>query len=504
MAWIALVPLLTAIEQERSRESGSAPSLCLRVAFLGFLCGMVSSVGQYYWIVPTFKAAGQPVWLAVVALVVLSGYLALYPAVWCALMAHVRVPRWIISVIAASMWVALEYLRTSALGGFPWLLLGYSQWRALPLIQIAEVTGVYGVSFLVVLVNGTFVALVDRPREPLRQILGQSLWPLFLVAGCTLWGTTKLQEAAQFPLAQAPKVAILQGNIDQYKKWDTAYEAEIRTTYTGLALQAARQHPVLTVWPESAVPGCLRDDPGLSQWLSHLIAATGTEHIVGAVDRAMPRVSQHAGRADAPFLNTAWLFDAQGRLIDRYSKMHLVPFGEVVPFQRWVGRYVPVLNELGAFEAGNVAHPLRTRLGLVGTTICFEVIFPDLTRRFVRNGAQVLANITNDGWYLKTAAPEQHLIMNVFRAIENRRTLVRAANTGISAGIDPWGRFLMRTPLLTRQVALVPVWPMMRLTAYTRFGDLFAQLCSTATIMYVLLRYRTKRKKVRGGTPFSR
>ncbi|MBI3291483.1 MAG: apolipoprotein N-acyltransferase [Elusimicrobia bacterium] len=314
-----------------------------------------------------------------------------------------------------------------------------------------------------------------------RIYVRQGILSFLLVVVSSLWGEIVLHRAARLSLAQAPQVAILQGNIDQYKKWDAAYEQEIRTTYSQLALEAASHHPVLTVWPESAVPGFVRFEPALYQWLSHLVVLSGGEHLVGSVDR----------RKD--LLNVAFVVDRQGHLKESYRKLHLVPFGEVVPFQRWLGRYIPVLNELGAFEAGHAPYPLMTHLGPIGTTICFEAIFPDLTRRFVRNGAQVLVNITNDGWFLKTAAPEQHLIMNVFRAIENRRTVVRAANTGISAGIDPWGRFLLRTQLLTKQVGLVPVVPQTHLTFYTRFGDLFAQLCSATTIMYLFLWYREKR-----------
>jgi apolipoprotein N-acyltransferase len=248
------------------------------------------------------------------------------------------------------------------------------------------------------------------------------------------------------PQGQPLKVAILQGNIDQYQKWDDAYEKYIKQRYEGLISHAIEKKVGLIVWPESAVPGWIPNDQQLMDWLTRLIRKSNTYHIVGAV-------SQREGKE----FNSAFFFAPDGKILDTYDKRHLVPFGEYIPFGGVLKKWVPYLGELGTFDAGVGSKvfllPLQGRGFMqIEPNVCYEAIFPFQTK------ADIIVNITNDAWYLKTGAPAQHFAANVFRTIENKTPVIRAANTGISAVIDAHGRVLVRSNLMEEGVFLGDVY----------------------------------------------
>jgi apolipoprotein N-acyltransferase len=341
------------------------------------------------------------------------------------------------------VWVVVEWLRSCFLGGFPWLTLACSQWQVPKHLPLAQLGGSYAVSFLIVLFNGTlFSALLAWGRKP-----GQRLAPLpgglallvLTVCSVRLW--QRPQVVAGDPIS----MAIVQGNIDQYKKWDRAYVDEIMSIYSALTRDAAQHKPHLILWPETAVPGWVPNEPEPTQWVSGLARATAVPLLVGAVTR----------ETTGDF-NAAFLVSSNGHWADIYRKVHLVPFGEFVPFRRLLSPFIRVLNDLGTFDAGPSAHVISTSGARLGVTICFEGFFPRLVRRFTANGAQVLVNITNDGWYRDTAAPEQHFAPSVLRAVENRRWVVRAANTGYSGFISPRGE---RTAMTAPDGTGGPLWP---------------------------------------------
>lgn len=450
LAFIALVPLLLALEGAGWRVAGG----------LGFLAGLGFWLGTIPWVAPTMSRYGGLPWpLAGVILLGLAGYLALYPAAYAALLARLQIRSGALSVVvAASLWVALEFLRTHLLTGFPWNLLGYSQHRNLPVIQVAAVTGVYGVSFVLVAVNAGLAHAISTSGGWRQQLPGVAVAAgLFGLSLGYVWAAPSPIAAASIP------VALVQGNIDQGVKWDPAWQSTTLGVYRDLTLAAAREGPSLVVWPETAVPFFLREDPRRRE-IEALAREAGAYLLVGAPDRE--------GRQTR---NSAFLFSPDGREGGRYDKRHLVPFGEYVPLKRLLF-FVNVLagGAIGEFARGGEATVLSTPLGRFGVVICYEAIFPDEVREFFLGGADFLINITNDAWFGRSAAPAQHLAMAVLRAVENRAYLIRAANTGISAIVAPDGRIVRASGLFSPEVLSGAITSRTGVSPYTRFGDLFA------------------------------
>ena len=477
LAWGALVPLLLAIEDQSPR-----------CAFLlGYGCGFLSFLGILYWLI----------YVSPVGWILLAAYLALFVGLfgWLVAIFSQRSMRNVECGMRSdahfalgwlpSAWVTLEWLRSHLLTGFGWGLLGYTQWRWLPMIQAADVVGAYGVSFLVVLVN---VALWVGWRAR-RQDARCSVMPL-IVGGVLLltmgYGWWRLRT----PIAGGQvNVAVVQGNIPQSQKWDESRKEDILNTYVRLTRQAARQRPDLIVWPETAVPGFLGADPDVTMALLEVVREIRVPCLVGA-----PTVWLRSdGVVD---YNSAVLVTPEGGLEERYNKLHLVPFGEFLPFERYVPWLRRLLPPMGDFAPGETAtvfrlHPspegdrlsARSLQSRFSVLICFEDVFPSLARRFVQEGAGWLLVITNDAWFGPTGAAVQHAQASVFRAIENRVSVVRAANTGLSCFIDPWGRLTDSVQdaagrqLLVEGMSAQPVLVTAGRSIYQRVGDLFAWLC---------------------------
>jgi apolipoprotein N-acyltransferase len=501
LAWIALAPLIFV-----SRLSS------LRQTFLwGWLSGTLAYLGILYWIIVTFRAAHLSIALSALCLLLLAAYLGLYWGAWCCLLViprgfsqGIHVPPTtafggdvITALYGAAAWVALEYLRTYLFSGFPWALLADSQVRHLPLIQIASITGAYGVSFVVMLVNLTIAAYFHR-RHPRITLSGNHHaatasdgWPhatagmtTLIVLSSYLFGLQRLHRPLASPSSRPVRVALLQGNIDQYKKWDKSYVLEIQKTYEALTTQTLTFKPDLIVWPETSVPGYLLQEPSLKTWLRALVRKSKTSHLVGSP-------AMYNERA----YNSAFSITPEGDIDGEYAKQHLVPFGEIVPWSNVLGRFIRVLNELGGFAAGERSPVLAVaaggRLCRVGVNICYEAIFPNLVRQSVLAGAEIIANLTNDGWYMRTAAPYQHLAPNILRAVENDRWVIRANNTGVTALIDPSGRVRHASPIFQRGLVLGRVEPRQSKTPYTRLGDLFAWLCCVVVAVPLWARRRS-------------
>ncbi len=457
LAWVALLPLSMAVLHH--------PSLRRWEAFrIGWVSGIVTYLGLLYWIIPTYHAAEKPLALALLSLLLLAAYLGLYWGVWAEVLRRLRHTKpWQIALAGASTWVALEYLRAWLFSGFPWALLADTQVAFLSLIQIASITGVFGVSFLIVLLN---VSLAARSRY-LAPIL------LVLVAA---WGHSQLAKpAASASTSKVLRVALLQGSIDQYKKWDQAYIEEIQGRYESLVQQASRENVDLMIWPETSVPGYLTGEAELYRWLLKVIRNSKTNHLIGTPNRSENKI-----------YNTSFYIDRHGSFLAQYDKQHLVPFGEKIPMEKFLNRFISALNELGGFAAGIRTSVVKVGPISLGLSICYEAIFPAHTRQSVLEGAEVLVNQTNDGWYLKTSAPYQHWAPTIYRAVENRRYLLRANNTGISGIIDPLGRVVQASPIFEPAIVQGSVHSRSDLTFYTRHGDLFAQLCLLFCIVFLI------------------
>jgi len=487
LAWVGLVPLFWAI-----RKKNPAPA-----AFLGFLSGLVFYVGILYWIYNVLTVHGHlPPALSVFFVVLLSAYLALffsafaYGIRWAGAKTGLSE-----TLLAPPFWVALEYVRGFLFSGFPWELLGYSQYRVLSLVQISDITGVYGVSFLIILANAALYRLFffasERNWSPaFREVLAAGI----LIAGTGLYGQWRLMELAQTSSPEkSVRISLVQGNIRQDVKWETSYQEETVKIYSNLTLQAKPQRPQLVIWPETSAPFFFQSPSSLQTKVLDLSHQMGVPLLVGA-----PGFERQG--AKIRYYNSAFLISPEKKIVGRYDKLHLVPFGEYAPLSEIFTFAKDIIGPLGDFAPGFAIRNLTAPFGDFGVLICYEAIFPDLTRKFVARGARFLVNITNDGWFGKTSAPHQHLSMAALRAIENRVPIARAANTGISALIDSTGEIQATSDLFTREVLSGTIILRPTRSFYTKYGDLFVYACLGLTVAgMIMIRfqrgYRVERRK---------
>jgi len=467
LAWVALVPLLMATYGVRPRAALG----------WGWLCGGVAYLGILRWIPHTMiHYGGVPVAASYGVLVLLVAYVGLYMGVFAAGWAW-GVRQWPRGVLlfAPALWVALEWVRAQALSGFPWASLGYSQYLNRPLIQVAELTSVYGISFALVLGN---VMVTQLLRTAKHRAWRAMVLPWTLAASGLLaiggFGVWRLQTDWAVPTSSPPAVgvALIQGNIPQDQKWHAASRERIFGIYTALTRQAAAEPDVeLIVWPEAATPFLFANEPAYRARQLLLAQEAGRPLLFGS-----PTYSREDNQ-DVMY-NSAFLVGPEATVLGRYDKIHLVPFGEYIPLRQLLFFLDKLVVGIGDFRSGEAYTVMAVPQGRFSVLICFEVIFPDLVRHFVRHGAQFLVNITNDAWFGYSPASYQHLSMVVLRAVENRVPIVRAANTGISAVIDPNGRLVQQTDLFVRTWIKERIIPATSPeTFYTRFGDLFAYSC---------------------------
>lgn len=470
LAWFALAPLSFYILKSKTLKSAAAG---------GAACGFLFYFGILYWIYPTMRAGGVSPAVSALGLVLLSLVLSAEFAmvsVYGFQIKRIGVKRW--PYLFALGWLLLEYgkiyLSLKAVW-FPWFMLGYTQWDYAPLIQIASVTGVYGLSAALCLSGALLGSLFALETSALKKIMRFS--PAVLVfAGLWFFGRQELARSGDLPPARTIKAALLQPSVDLYAKWDAAQAGAVKANIEGLLGEV--KDADLAVWPENALP-CWLDGPGCYGWLKAAVSSgTAPGNLVGSVSR------------DGGQYVSAFLLDGKGAITASYNKRQLVPFGEYVPLRDLLGKYIKPVAALGEFLPGDQEQKLFEFKGTkLGTAICYESIFPYLFAGDTRAGAGLFVNITNDGWYLDTAAPYQHFIANIFRAVENRRTVLRAANNGISAVIDPWGRVQAKTRLNERTVLYVsaPVYTGQAL--FPLYGSWFAGaalLVVTAFLLAVL------------------
>jgi apolipoprotein N-acyltransferase len=473
LAWFALVPLLVACGQKSPVKAGK----------LAFVAGLVGYGGIIYWINIVVTTYGKlPLVVSICLYLLLVAYLAAYFFVLFYLVRRAELRGISVVVSLPILWVGLEFLRSFLLTGFPWASLGYSQYRVLPLIQLVDVTGVYGISILLVLGNCVLYLLFNWIRARERRVFPYRSTAVFLVliGAVLLYGFSQLRQVRTgVPL----KVALIQGNIDQGIKWDPAFMEETISIYERLSLQAAAAGVDLVVWPESAAPFFFQEPGAPTDRIISLARLIQAPLIFGspAYDGSGPR---------RRYFNSAFLVSSPGEVLGRSDKIHLVPFGEYVPLAKLLPFVQKLVVGVGDFSPGDALTALDIGKGKVGVLVCFEGIFPELSRAYVRGGAQLLVNITNDGWYGRSSAPYQHLSMSVFRAIENDVPLVRAANTGISAIIDEKGHISQATPLFKEDYCAGEVILGTGGTIYTRIGDVFALLCLGVSLGLTFFAFR--------------
>jgi apolipoprotein N-acyltransferase len=478
LAWIAFLPLFWAVDSVE--RPGSA-------LVLGVLFGLVFALVDVSWVYRTVTVHGGFGPAGGVALYLsMALTLALFPGIF-AMTATFLVRRgWSLGLAAPFVWIALEYARATAFTNFPWDLVGYSQVGRLPVVQIADITGVYGVSFLVILVNGALWELLRGVRGGRKLPLRLAGVTLLLFLSALAYGTVRLWE---FPPPRPQKgdfsVGVLQGNIPQEMKWNPDALEYTFLTYKRLGRAAVKDGAKLLVWPETSVP--LVFSPKSEAWKVPAAISTklGVPMLVGAP-------SERKTEGGTGYFNSAFLVDGSS-LRFRYDKIRLVPFGEYMPLS-WL---LPLGPGMAARDGDYSPGRKMTVISVEGcprfsVLICYEAIFPDLAALALKNGALMLVNITNDAWFGRSAAPYQHFAMARMRSIENRVWFLRSANTGISAAFDRAGRIIRMIPQDISGQFVVGIPDDIRAgSLYTRIGDLFAWACVLTVVIALVPRVRS-------------
>jgi apolipoprotein N-acyltransferase len=454
-AWVALAPVIAAALLQPPRAALG----------LGWLGGFLFFLLLLRWLNFTFSVYSTIPWpLVFLPTALLAAYCGLYVGLFAGALSWIAARRSRLAAVAAApfLWVAAEWIRGWLMGGFPWGSLGYSQYRQLAIIQIAELGGMYAVSFVVIAVNAALAGTVALGR---RRAVAALAVAAALVAGTLAFGHARLGELGA--PAETATIALIQPSIAQPLKWDPEFAASTLANYFELTRQAGQARPDLIVWPETATPTVLREDLALQTALRGLSRALGASLVVGSID---------VDRTSPPrYRNSAFLLNERG-IVNRYDKIQLVPFGEYVPLSGVIGFVRGWAEFIADLEPGSRSVVFSGPPAPFGTVICYEGIFPALVRRFVRDGARFMVNMTNDGWFGRTAGPLQHLGMYPLRAVEHRVAVVRAANTGVSAVIAPTGEIRRSLPLYARGTLVERVPLRTRQTPYTRFGDWLAYL----------------------------
>jgi apolipoprotein N-acyltransferase len=487
---------------------------------IGWFAGLAKYLSSLYWLLY------MPVtFVPILAWLALSAYCAVYTGLWAWLswrMFPAAVDpansfqqfaeagwlarmRW--AICSAILWVALEIVLGRFLSGFPWLFLGMSQYKLIPLIQISSITGVYGVSFLLVWFSVSLLcaALALFHRPAVRWVAMGELFPAFLVVGIVCaWG---FSNSLQSPKpTRTLDVAMIQPSIPQTMIWDPKENTNRFTKLVQLTEDVLKSKPQLLLWPEAAVPGMLRFSDHVANAVANLAISNQVWMIIGSDDAQLRPGAK--GPDDVEYFNSSFLVSPEGKIEGYYQKRRLVIFGEYIPLLRWLPflKYFTPIE--GGFASGTKAIPFvmdkpRVKTGIL---ICFEDVFPDLAREYVDADTDFLINLTNDGWFGESSEQWQHATDAVFRAVENGIPLIRCTNNGLTCWIDANGRLheyrfgseqsIHAVGSKVVKIPLLDAGQKRSLTFYTRNGDLFGWSCLGIMVVFELFRRLASRAKV--------
>lgn len=481
MGFVALVPLWVALSGWRGRP-GLLAGQSFRGGFLlGLIAGAVHFAGTVYWTGATVRTFGGLPWpVAVITALLLVLYMSLYVALASGITARlVRAFGWVGLPLGAAVWVSTEYARGWVFGGFPWVPLGNSMVTLLPIAQLASVGGVYLLSLFVALVSAGFATVVVS--APRWQRLALSLTAL-LIAATAVWGGMRLSANTLVEGGTPIRVGLVQANIAQVDKWNGAKAGQIVERYLTMTRKAVAEGAQFVLWPESATPFYFDEEPVGQALVRNVVESTRVPLLFGTdeIERG----------ARAQYYNSAFMLDSGGATAAVYRKMHLVPFGEYVPFKDLLFFVKPLVEAVSDFTPGRHVTMLPVNGHMASTAICYEVTYPSLMREGVRQGSELLTTITNDAWYGESSAPFQHFEMATMRAIEQGRYLVRAANTGITGIVDPYGRVLARTRLGETTVVVGEARFVQARTLYATMGDRVAHAAIILTVLALAASFR--------------
>lgn len=468
----------------------------------GFMSGIFLGIPYFfitqYWIYHSIDYyGGVPFLLSISVVFLLCLYESLYTAVFGMFTAYFTSKKRtsLLSAIAPFLWVALEFLRAHLFTGFPWSLLGYTQERFLPFIQIADITGIYGISFIVMLINTAIadiiISLILKKSKYQKESIFVIITTFVIFVISIYYGIHRIKEINEITLSSKKiKIAIIQGNIDQSQKWDNRYQKYVFERYMDLTRTSMRENPQLIVWPETALPFYPDLNREMTEKFKSFVREIKTPLLTGAVLVRDKRIINNT--LSYSITNSAILYDKNGNETFIYDKIHLVPFGEYIPLKNLLFFINRLVEGIGEYKAGTSYKQAKLKWGTFSTIICYEAIFPALVRRLIGKSGNFLINITNDAWFGKTSGPYQHFSISRFRAIENRVPLVRAANTGISGFISLTGEVskkldIFKTGILIAKIPLVNIK-----SFYKYYGDVFSYL-NLIYIIFVITTFKNKR-----------
>lgn len=479
LAWIGLIPLFIFLQHASVKKS----------FYIGWLAGVAYYLCMIYWVTISMETyGGLAPWLSISALLALCIYMGVYHGLFCLLTSHIMhqkktFPIW----LTACIWVALDYGRGILFTGFPWMDLGYFHYQS-PISQLADLGGHHLLTFLTIVVNGV---LYQFWRARSCKLGLRQTWPalLAIMLAC-IYPPLRLTQI-ETAIKQAPSLqtAVIQGNINQAEKWNPENKLASVNKHISLtnAILKANQPAKLILWPETSLPFYPSFDPVFYHVQAETVLKDGSDYeLLCGAPHIVPRSKKKYD------LYNAALIMRRDKTIGFYFKQHLVPFGEYIPLRSILPFPKAIVESIGDFSPGKDAAVLQSAQAKIGVLICIEAIFPELARTQVQHGAQLLANITNDAWFGRSSAPTQHLAMTIFRAIENRRSLARSANTGISALVSPTGELLASSELFTEAGLNAPL-PLLDLkTVFNRYGFLFPLVCLIIAILLFIQIQHTK------------
>jgi apolipoprotein N-acyltransferase len=475
--WVALVPLFVALSGWNGRP-GHIPGQPARRAFgLGLVAGTTYFVGTVHWtatVVQQFGGVAQP--LAIVAMLLLAIYLGLFSAIASMITARLVARAGATALLlGAAPWVATEFFRGYLFGGFPWVPLGNSQVTVLPVAQLASVFGVYGLSGLVAFVSSTIAYVLVGGGARVKALAVAAI----TVFGVGAWGAWRIGTEVLTREGNPIRIGLVQGNIAQEDKWDPAQARRIFTTHVAMTREAARQGAQYVMWPESSTPFMFEEDPVGAAALRDLARELNVTILFGSDQVERGRLTR--------LYNSAFQVAPDGRTVGVYRKIHLVPFGEYIPLKSWLFFVSPIVESLAEFAPGSSMVMLPVNSHMASTAICYEVVYPSLVRQAVEAGSELLTTITNDGWYGHSSAPFQHFSLASMRAIEQGRYLARAANTGISGFVDPYGRVIAESTIFEQVTLVEEVRFLSGRTIYSVIGDAIAYVAIALTASAIIV-----------------
>jgi len=476
-AWVCFVPLLFALEDQPPQRS----------FFMGLVFGLFAYTGVFYWTyMPMSYYGGISSILSILLMLLLASYLSIYTSLFAYMISWSKIrfslPLFVTVPVAFTV---LEFFRAYLLTGFPWWYLGHSQLPWLSFMQILDITGVYGVTFVIAAVNAALFLILKRIIGTLKTFpLRETIIATAIVAAVFTYGLFALHREERIYESLSPiTVALIQGSIPQNLKWKPAYQDETVSIYEDLTITSLEYDPDIIVWPETATPFFFQDSDRFTPRIIRLASENNVYLFFGSPAYEIRENDRIA------YFNRAYMLSPEGNMLGYYDKRHLVPFGEYVPMKKLLFFVDKLTESVGETQPGEITDPMETEFGAIGTLICYEAIFPEISRMFARKGAAILINITNDAWYGTTSAPYQHFSLAQMRAIETRLPLIRVANTGISAVVHPTGEAEMITPLFRRTIAIAFIRPCPRTTFYTRFGDVFAWLITLCFFTPIIIHW---------------